>query len=69
MPQTKQTTGVPSRRGFLESIGKLAGAGALYETMIAMGMLQTPTAWAGPTALPPGHGKGKTVVILGAGIA
>jgi monoamine oxidase len=64
-----QDAGAPSRRGFLQSIGKLAGAGALYETMVAMGLLQTPTAWAGPTALPAGHGKGKTVAILGAGIA
>jgi monoamine oxidase len=58
-----------SRRGFLESIGKIAGAGALYDTMVAMGMLQTPAAWAGPPKLPAGNGAGKTVVILGAGMA
>jgi monoamine oxidase len=58
-----------SRRGFLESIGKVAGAGALYDTMVAMGMLQTPAAWGGPPKLPAGNGAGKTVVILGAGIA
>ena len=69
MSQTATPDSAPSRRGFLHSIGKLAGAGALYETMVAMGMLQTPTAWAGPATLPTGHGKGKTVAILGAGIA
>jgi monoamine oxidase len=37
--------------------------------MVAMGMLQTPAAWAGPPRLPAGNGAGKTVVILGAGIA
>ena len=58
-----------SRRGFLEAVGKLGGAGALYETMIAMGMLQVPSAWAGPQTLPAGQGSGKTVLILGAGIA
>src|SRR3569832_362147 len=65
----QQGRGGPTRRSFLESIGRLAGAGALYETMVAMGMLQTPAAWAGPAALPQGLGKGKTVAILGAGIA
>lgn len=59
----------PSRRGFLESVGKLAGAGALYETMVAMGLLQAPAAWAGPVALPAAQGAGKSVVILGAGMA
>ncbi len=58
-----------TRRNFLESIGKLGGAGALYQSMAALGMLYTPTAWAGPAKLPAGQGAGKTVVILGAGMA
>lgn len=58
-----------TRRSFLESIGKLGGAGAMYQTMVAMGMLQTPSVWAGPAKLPAGQGAGKTVVIMGAGIA
>ena len=68
-PPITRSEGVSSRRRFLESIGKLAGAGALYETMVAMGILQTPTAWAGPPTLSPTLGAGRTVVILGAGIA
>ena len=58
-----------SRCSFLEAIGRVGGAGALYETMVAMGMLQVPAAWAGPTPLPVGQGAGKTVLILGAGMA
>jgi monoamine oxidase len=57
-----------SRRRFLEAIGKIGGAAALYETMTALGMIQTTDAWAGPTDLAAGSGTGKTVVILGAGM-
>jgi monoamine oxidase len=56
-----------SRRDFLQSVGRYAGAGAMYRTMLAMGLLQAPAAWAGPVRLP--SGAGRTVVILGAGIA
>ncbi len=42
---------------------------AVYQTMFAMGLLPTPPAWAGPLELAAGGGAGKTVVILGAGIA
>ncbi len=59
----------PTRRRFLQSVGRLAGAGALYDTMVAMGLLQVPTAWAGPATLPAAQGAGKRVAILGAGIA
>jgi monoamine oxidase len=59
----------PTRRRFLQSVGRLAGAGALYDTMVAMGLLQVPTAWAGPPMLPAAQGAGKRVAILGAGIA
>lgn len=58
-----------SRRGFLAFAGKLGGAAAVYQTMVALGVVQTPPAWAGPLELPAGSGAGKTVVILGAGIA
>lgn len=58
-----------TRRNFLESIGKLGGAAAMFQSMVAMGMLHTPTAWAGPARLPAAGGAGKTVVILGAGMA
>jgi monoamine oxidase len=58
-----------TRRGFLEAVGRAGGAAAVYEAMTAMGMLRVPDAFAGPPQLPPNHGAGKRVVILGAGIA
>jgi monoamine oxidase len=58
-----------SRRRFLEAVGKAGGAIAVYETMTAMGLIRVPDAFAGPPAIPSGHGAGKRVVILGAGIA
>jgi monoamine oxidase len=57
-----------TRRRFLEVVGKVGGAAALFETMTAMGLIQTPSAWAGPMQLARGSGAGKTVVILGAGV-
>lgn len=59
---------LPSRRRFLQNVGKIAGAAALYETMVALDLLKVPTAWAGPPKLARGSGKGKTVAILGAGV-
>jgi len=58
-----------TRRRFLETVGAAGGATALYETMVAMGLIRVPEAFAGPPDLPPDHGKDKHVVILGAGIA
>lgn len=58
-----------TRRGFLEAVGRAGGAAAVYETMTALGWLRVPAAFAGPPKLPAGHGSGKRVVILGAGIA
>ena len=65
---TKGKKGV-TRRRFLEGIGLAGGSAALYETMTALGLINLPEAWAGPPQLPAGSGTGKTVVILGAGIA
>lgn len=67
--KTPPSLTAPTRRNFLESIGKLGGAAAMFQSMVAMGMLHTPTAWAGPARLSAGQGAGKTVVILGAGMA
>lgn len=60
-----------TRRGFLEAVGRAGGAAAVYETMVAMGMIRVPEAFAGPPQIEPcaGKGKGQRVVILGAGIA
>jgi monoamine oxidase len=58
-----------TRRRFLETVGAAGGATALYETMVAMGLIRVPEAFAGPPDLAPDHGKGQRVIILGAGIA
>ncbi len=57
-----------SRRQFLSRVGLAGGATALYETMVALGLINKPRAWAGPPQMPNGHGAGKSVLILGAGI-
>jgi monoamine oxidase len=57
-----------TRRRFLEGVGLAGGSAAMYETMTALGLINLPEAWAGPPELPQGSGKGKSVVILGAGI-
>src|SRR3954447_26476759 len=57
-----------TRRDFLHMVGLAGGSAAVYETMVALGMLRTPEAYAGPPKLPAGIGAGKKVVILGAGV-
>ncbi|ETW97602.1 MAG: hypothetical protein ETSY1_22005 [Candidatus Entotheonella factor] len=59
---------VLTRRHFLERVGIAGGAAALYETMTTLGLINVPEAWGGPLELPKDIGKGKTVLILGAGI-
>ena len=58
-----------TRRDLLERLGAIGGAGAVYLGMEAMGLLHVTPAHAENFALPPGSGQGKTVAILGAGIA
>ncbi|MEK6374742.1 MAG: FAD-dependent oxidoreductase [Acidobacteriota bacterium] len=58
-----------TRRRFLEAVGRAGGAAAAYETMVAMGLLRVPNAFAGRPTLPPDFGRDKKVLILGAGIA
>ena len=58
-----------TRRTFINLVGRAGGGGGVYSTMLAMGLLPTPPAYAGPPMLAPGSGKGRRVVILGAGIA
>jgi monoamine oxidase len=65
---SKKKKGV-TRRRFLEQVGLAGGSAALYETMTALGLINLPEAWAGPPELPQGSGRGKSVLILGAGIA
>ena len=56
-----------SRRHLIHLVGKAGGVAAAYRTMAAMGLLTVPDAYAGPPALPPG--RGRQVLIIGAGIA
>ena len=58
----------PTRRTFINLVGKAGGYTAVYNTMAAMGLLPLP-AYAGPPQLAPESGRGVRVVILGAGIA
>ena len=58
-----------TRRGFLERIGLAGGVSATYLAMEALGLLNAPPASAEGFALPNGSGRGRKVIILGAGIA
>lgn len=58
-----------SKRDFLRAVGAAAGVGAVYRGMEALGLARSGTARAAPPELPPGSGAGKSVAILGAGIA
>lgn len=57
-----------TRRRFLELVGVAGGAAAVYETMVAMGMLVIPGAYAGPPDVSGAPGRGKSAIVLGAGI-
>ena len=58
-----------TRRTLLEQIGMIGGMGAAYTAMEALGLAIPTPAGAEDFALPGGSGRGRSVVILGAGIA
>jgi monoamine oxidase len=58
-----------TRRALLERLGLAGGVSAVYLGMEAMGLLNAPPAAAEPFEAAPAPGRGKSVVILGAGIA
>ena len=58
-----------TRRALLERIGAVGGAGAAYLAMETMGLAAATPPGAENFALPGGSGHGRSVVILGAGIA
>ena len=58
-----------TRRDFIQSLGAVAGVEAVYRTMQALGLSGAGEAHAATLDLPPGSGRGKSVVILGAGIS
>ena len=58
-----------TKRDFLRSVGAVAGVGAAYHTMSALGLLGPAEAQTAAPDFPLGSGYGKHVVILGAGIS
>ncbi len=58
-----------TRRTLLGGMARLGGAGALYEALAALDFLKPPPALAAGLELPKDSGNGKTVAILGAGVA
>ncbi len=58
-----------TRRNFIQSLGAVAGVEAVYRTMQARGLSGVGKAQAAALDLPPGSGRDKSVVILGAGIS
>src|SRR5690242_4588601 len=58
-----------TRRSLLEHIGTVGGLGAAYMAMEALGLAIPTPAGAENFSLPAASGNGKSVVILGAGIA
>ncbi len=58
-----------SRRAFLERLGAVGGYGAVFLGMQAMGLLEAAPTQARSFQLPPGSGRGRSVVVIGGGIA
>lgn len=58
-----------TRRGLLTQIGAVGGLGATYAAMEALGLVWSTPAGAENFELPAGSGNGRSVVVLGAGIA
>jgi monoamine oxidase len=58
-----------TRRGILGAMARLGGAGAVAETLAVWDFLKPPPALAAGLGLPPNSGNGRTVAILGAGVA
>ncbi|MEM7710461.1 MAG: flavin monoamine oxidase family protein [Pseudomonadota bacterium] len=58
-----------TRRGLIQMVGGGAGTAAAYATMQAMGLMATPAAYAGTPDLATGSGQGRSVAVLGAGVA
>ncbi len=58
-----------TKRQFLQSLGASAGAAAVYRGMAALGLVSLATSSRASSPAPRDAGKGKRVIILGAGIA
>jgi monoamine oxidase len=58
-----------TRRALLNAMARLGGAGAVYETLAIWDFLKPPPALAAGLEIPRESGAGKTVAVLGAGVA
>jgi len=58
-----------TRRDLLSQIGAVGGAGATFAAMQALGLAAVTPAAAADFAIPPASGKGRSIVVLGAGMA
>ncbi|AMN41801.1 flavin monoamine oxidase family protein [Rhodoplanes sp. Z2-YC6860] len=58
-----------TRRTLLDAVARLGGAAAVYEALVAWDFLRAPPAMAAPLELAKASGTGRTVAILGAGVA
>ena len=58
-----------TRRKLLNAMARLGGAAAVYETLAAWDFLKAPPAMAAPFELARDSGAGRTVAILGGGVA
>ncbi len=58
-----------TRRGFLNGVGRAGGYSAVYAAMQAMGLLGDAALASTTPDLAPGSGRGRHVLVLGAGIA
>jgi monoamine oxidase len=58
-----------TRRNFITRIGQVGGFGAAYTIMQSLGLLAVPASEASTVRLAAGSGAGRSVAILGAGIA
>jgi len=58
-----------TRRMFLERLGAIGGAAAVYHGLTTLGLLRVPEARAEITGFAPDIGKGKSVIVIGAGVA
>ena len=68
MPTHTSPARGPSRRAWLQRLGAVAGSGAVYAAMSALGLAQASPAEAG-FRLGPAPARGRRVLILGAGVA
>lgn len=62
-------TGIPTRRQFLHGLGVLGGAAAVYHGAGALGLLKMSSAHAAMPDYPAATGRGRSVVVIGAGVA